>query len=78
MLQLFLRDVYYLLDLGSTLLYVTPFVIVCIGFDPELISDPFSISTPIGDSVITKIAYRRVWNMFVVGRLWWIYLNLIW
>jgi len=58
MLKLFSRDVYCLLDLGSTLCYVTPFVIVHFGFSPECILDPFFISTLVADFVMARRVYR--------------------
>lgn len=75
MLKLFSHDVYYLLDLGSTLSYVTSFVVVHFSFSTESISNSFSISTPVGDSLISIRAYKGVWYLLVVKKLWWIYLN---
>ncbi|KAF3623728.1 hypothetical protein FXO38_30603 [Capsicum annuum] len=49
----------------STLSYVTPFVAMCINFDLEVISNPFFVSTSIGDSIITKRVYR--WCVVSVG-----------
>ncbi|XP_070039485.1 uncharacterized protein [Nicotiana tomentosiformis] len=42
---------------GSTLSYVTPFVDNKFGVEPELISKPLALSTPIGDSVIARRVY---------------------
>ena len=53
MLKLFSHEVYYLLDPGSTLSYVTLFMVMHFGFGSECISDPVSMSTPIVDFVIT-------------------------
>lgn len=58
MLQLFSYNVYFLLDSGSTLSYVTPYVFVCFGFDPEVISNPFPLTNMVGGLVITKRVYR--------------------
>ena len=58
-LQIFSREVYVLLDPGSTLSYVTPYVAVGFGFEPEVIVEPFTISTPIGDSIIARRVYRN-------------------
>jgi len=41
LLKLFSHDVYYLLNLGSTLSYVTLFMAVHFGFGLEFISDTF-------------------------------------
>jgi len=54
----FSYDVYALIDPGSTLSYVTPFVANKFGIEPELISKPLAVSTPIGDSVIARRVYR--------------------
>lgn len=56
-LQHLSSNMYCLLYSGSILSYVTPFVDVCISFNPKVITDPFSISTPVGDSVISKRVY---------------------
>lgn len=48
---------YYLLDLGSTLSFVTLFVVVHFSFGPKYISDPFSISTLVGDFVVVIRVY---------------------
>ncbi|KAF3625249.1 hypothetical protein FXO37_30970 [Capsicum annuum] len=58
MLILFSYDVYYLLDPGSTLSYVTPFVAMHFRFGPECIPYLFSISTSVGDSVVARRVYR--------------------
>lgn len=49
---------YYLIDLGSTLFYVTLFMDVHFGFGPEYILDPFSISTPASNLVVARRVYR--------------------
>lgn len=64
-LQLFFYDMYCFLDLGSTLSYVTLFVDVYFGFNYEVILDPSSISTSIGDSLVAKRVYKGY--MVVVG-----------
>ncbi|XP_070007500.1 uncharacterized protein [Nicotiana sylvestris] len=57
-LSVFSYNVYVLIDLGSTLSYVTPFVANKFGVEPELISKPLAVSTPIGDSMIARRVYR--------------------
>ena len=47
------HDVYALIDPGSTLSYVTPFVAGKFGVEPELIKH-FEVSTPVGDPVIAR------------------------
>lgn len=49
---------HFLLDLWSTISYVTSFVAVHFGFDHECISTPFFISTPLDDSVVARRVYR--------------------
>ncbi|XP_070056997.1 uncharacterized protein [Nicotiana tomentosiformis] len=46
-LSVFSYDVHALIDPGSTLSYVTPFVANKYGIGPKLISKPLSVSTPI-------------------------------
>lgn len=67
MLQIFSLDVYVLFDPGSTLSYVTPYVAISFDFEPENISETFSISTLVGDSIID----RRVYKIFVVYVFHW-------
>ncbi|XP_070050429.1 uncharacterized protein [Nicotiana tomentosiformis] len=50
-------DVYALVDLGSTLSYVTLLVASKFGIEPELIK-PFEVSTPVGDPVIARRVYK--------------------
>uniref|UniRef100_M1DX31 Gag-pol polyprotein n=1 Tax=Solanum tuberosum TaxID=4113 RepID=M1DX31_SOLTU len=50
MLQVFSIDVYALLDPGATLSFVTPFVAMKFEMLPEEFLEPFSMSTPVGDS----------------------------
>lgn len=52
-----------LLDLGSTLYYVTPYMAVSFGFKPKVIFEPFFVSIPIGDSIVA----RRVYKNYVVS-----------
>ena len=50
-LSLFSRSVYVLIDPGSTLSYISPFVASRIRIEFELI-EPFEVATPVGDFVI--------------------------
>ena len=50
-------DVYALIDPGSTLSYITPYITGRIGITPEPIK-PFEVSTPVGDPVLAKQVYR--------------------
>ena len=57
-LSLFSRSVYALIDPGSTLSYISPFVASRIGIESELI-EPFEVATPVGDFVIATRVYRN-------------------
>ena len=50
-LSLFSRSVYALIDPGSTLSFISPFVSSRIGIESELI-EPFEVATLVGDFVI--------------------------
>ncbi|XP_070013970.1 uncharacterized protein [Nicotiana sylvestris] len=52
------HDVYALIDPGSTLSYVTPFVAMEFGTEPEQLHEPFLVSTPVGESISVARVYR--------------------
>ncbi|XP_070054407.1 uncharacterized protein [Nicotiana tomentosiformis] len=52
------HDVYALIDLGSTLSYVTPCVAMEFGIEPEQLPEPFFVSTPVGESIVVVLVYR--------------------
>ena len=58
-LRVFDLDVYALLDPGATLSFVTPYIAVKFGVSPKTLSEPFSVSTLIGDPVIARQVYRK-------------------
>ena len=58
-LRVFDLDVYTLLDPGATLSFVTPYIAFQFSVSPETLSEPFSVSTPIGDLVIARRVYRN-------------------
>ncbi|XP_075096565.1 uncharacterized protein LOC107786335 [Nicotiana tabacum] len=58
MLTIFTFDVYALIDPGSTLYYVTPYIAKKFGIKPEKLCEPFEVSTPVGESVIARYIYR--------------------
>lgn len=60
MLKNFSIYVYALLDLGSTLSFVTPYFSVKFGFISEQLLEPFSIFTPIGELVMVEHIYIGV------------------
>lgn len=53
-LKVFLIDVCTLLDPGATLSFVTPYVSMKFDMLPEVLLEPFLVSTPFGDSVVAK------------------------
>ncbi|WMV49517.1 hypothetical protein MTR67_042902 [Solanum verrucosum] len=44
---------------GGTLSFMNPFIVVILDVSPETLSEPFSVSTPVGDSVIARRVYRN-------------------
>ncbi|XP_070010253.1 uncharacterized protein [Nicotiana sylvestris] len=51
-------DVYALIDPGSTLSYVTPFVAMGFGIEPDQLHEPFLVSTPVGEFITAARVYR--------------------
>ena len=58
MIKVFTLDVYALLDLGASLSFVTPYVATKFDVLPEKLSEPFSVSTLVGDSILAERVYR--------------------
>ncbi|XP_070010275.1 uncharacterized protein [Nicotiana sylvestris] len=52
------HDVYALIDLSSTLYYVTSFVAMEFGIEPDQLHKPFSMYTPVGESTTVARVYR--------------------
>ena len=59
MLRIFQFDVYALLDLGSSLSYVTPLIAVNFKMSPEIIPEPILVSTPVDDSIVDQKVYKK-------------------
>ena len=59
LLKIFTLDVYALLDLGATLSSVAPLVSKKFDVLPEILDEPFLVSTPVGESVVAKRVYRN-------------------
>ncbi|XP_015078461.1 uncharacterized protein LOC107022337 [Solanum pennellii] len=57
-LQIFSIIVYALLDPGATLSFVTPLVAMKFDVLPDILIEPFSVITPVGDSVVAKRVFR--------------------
>ncbi|XP_070004594.1 uncharacterized protein [Nicotiana sylvestris] len=51
-------SVYALIDPGSTLSYITPFIASKCGKLPELLRQPLEVSTSVGESVVVRQVYR--------------------
>ena len=58
-LKVFSIDVYVLLDPGATLSFVTPLVDKMFDILPDILHEPFIVSTPVGESVVAKKVYRN-------------------
>ena len=54
MLNVLSIDVYYLLDHGSTLSFVTPLIVKKFDILPDILREPFIMSTPVGESIVAK------------------------
>ncbi|XP_070025343.1 uncharacterized protein [Nicotiana sylvestris] len=52
-------DYYALIDQGSSLSYVTPFIASSFGVEPEQLHESFSVSTPVGDFITAARVYRN-------------------
>ncbi|XP_070014062.1 uncharacterized protein [Nicotiana sylvestris] len=52
------HDVYALIDPGSTLSYVTPFVFMEFRIESNQLHEPFSVSTPVGEYIVATRVYR--------------------
>ncbi|KAG5614612.1 hypothetical protein H5410_014436 [Solanum commersonii] len=57
MIQVFDFTVYALLDPGVSLSFVTPYVAMNFDVIPEQLSEPFSVSTPVGRSILVERVY---------------------
>ncbi|XP_070046555.1 uncharacterized protein [Nicotiana tomentosiformis] len=58
MLIIFSHDACALIEPGSTLSCITPFVVGKFGIVPEILSDPFAVSTLVGELINSKWVYR--------------------
>ena len=64
MLKVFSLDVYPSLDPDATLLFVTPLVDKKFDILPNILHEPFIVSTPMGESVDAKSVHRNCPIMF--------------
>ena len=58
MIRVFDLTVYALLEPGVSLSFVTPYVAMNFEIILEKHSKPFSVSTPVGESILAEIVYR--------------------
>lgn len=58
-LKVFNFDVYALLDPGSNLSIVTPFLSTMFDMSLEILLESFSVYTPMGKSVVDKRVYQN-------------------
>ena len=58
MLQIFSIDIYNLHDPGATLSFVTPLIAKKFDVLPNILIEPFSITTPMDDSVVARRVFR--------------------
>ena len=59
LLKVFSIDVYALLDLGTTLSFVTTFVAKKFDVLPDMLHEPLVISNPVGEPVVEKRVYKN-------------------
>ncbi|XP_075097797.1 uncharacterized protein LOC142175124 [Nicotiana tabacum] len=57
-LLVFSHNAYAIMDQGLTFSYVTPYFAINLGLEPEQLSEPFLVSTPVGKSVRVTRVYR--------------------
>ncbi|XP_070009247.1 uncharacterized protein [Nicotiana sylvestris] len=57
-LLVFSHNAYAIMDPGSTFSYVTPYFAINLGIEPEQLSEPFLVSTPVGEFVKVTRVYR--------------------
>ncbi|KAH0678989.1 hypothetical protein KY284_020074 [Solanum tuberosum] len=58
MIQVFNFNFYALLDPGASLSFVTPYVAMNFNVLPEQLSEPFRVSTHVGESIVVERVYR--------------------
>ena len=58
MLKIFFINIYGLLYPGATLSLLTPLVFMKFNVLPDVLIEPFSLITPVSDSIVAKRVYR--------------------
>ena len=74
MLKVLSLDVYALIDPCSTLSFFTPLVAKKFNILPDILHEPFIVSTPVGESVVAKRVYRN-WKIMFPNRV--SYVNIV-
>ena len=64
MFKFFSNHAYDLLDPCATLSFVTPLVAKMFDILPDILHEPFLVSTPVGESIVAKRVYRNCPIMF--------------
>ena len=59
MLKVLFIVVYALIDTSDNLSFVTPLVAKKFDILPDVLHEPFIVSTPVGESVVVKKVYRN-------------------
>ena len=67
MLQVFSTSVYALLDLGSTLSFLTPLLTLTFEILPKVLHDPIVVSAPLGENIRNDIVYKE-YPIIVCGK----------
>jgi len=57
MIQIFYFNIYALLNPGASFSFVTPYVAMNFNVLPEQLSEPSSVSTPVGESILAERVY---------------------
>ncbi|MDV3186339.1 MAG: hypothetical protein Q8850_02605, partial [Candidatus Phytoplasma australasiaticum] len=68
MLKVFDFHVYTLIDSSTTLSFITHFVAKKFHVEPELLCEPYEVSTPIGISIIARKVYRN-YPIFILHKI---------
>ena len=71
MLNVFSIDVYALLDPGTTLPFLIPLVSKQFDVLPNVLIEPFSVTTPVGDYVVAKRVFRSC-SISLTNRVTWV------
>lgn len=58
-LQAFHFDVYALLNMGTTLSFITPYVVMQFDVSPKILSKPLSFFIHVSESVLAKWVYKN-------------------